>query len=118
MFSFPSDPVELRNMLSQGLGNSATTAKLTGPGAGQQIAPGESRVVLCQLMSSFLNQTKYIPLNFIPIVLRLELGDIDAALSGTDLNWHIERPQLLADIMNLDVSLQNSYNKHLLDGKT
>jgi hypothetical protein len=68
-------------------------------------------------MSPFLNQGKYIPLNFIPVVLELQLGDADAALSGTGLDWHIERPQLLADVMHLDNAVQNSYAKHLLDGK-
>jgi hypothetical protein len=118
LFSFMLPPDELRNRISEEWGNSATAATLTAPGAGQQIAAGESRVVLCQLMSSFLNQGKYIPLSFLPVVLELELADADAALSGTDINWHVERPQLLADVMHVDVSLQNSYAKHLLDGKS
>jgi hypothetical protein len=118
LFSFMLPPDELRNRISEEWGNSATAATLTSPGAGQQIAAGESRIVLCQLMSSFLNQGKCIPLSFLPVVLELELADVDAALSGTDINWHVERPQLLADVMRLDTALQNSYAKHLLDGKS
>jgi hypothetical protein len=92
MFSFILPPDELRNRISEEWGNAATAATLTAPGDGQQIAAGGSRILLCQLMSPFHIQGQYIPLNFMPVVLELELGDVDAALSGTDLNWHIERP--------------------------
>jgi hypothetical protein len=118
LFSFLTSPEELRVRVSEEWGNSATESTLHSPAAGQQIAPGESRTILCQLMSSFLNQGKYIPLGFIPVVIELELGEADAALSGTSLDWHIERPQLLADVLSLDMVLANSYAKHLLDGKS
>jgi hypothetical protein len=117
LFSFLQSPDELRNRVSEEWGNGTTDPTLSVPGTGQPIGAGKSRVVLCQLMSSFLNQGKYIPLGMLPVVVELELGDLDAALDGTELNWYIEKPQLLADVMHLDMALQNSYAKHLLDGK-
>jgi hypothetical protein len=118
MFSFLLPPDEIRNKVTEEWGSSLTNATMAAPAAGQQIPGNEARVLVVQLMSSFLSQGRYIPLNFIPVVIELELGETTDALGGTSPDWHIERPQLLADIAHLDQSLQNSYAKHLLDGKS
>ena len=82
------------------------------------IPHGASRRVLTPLLSSFLSQNRWIPLSMIPVVLELELDDADTAFAGTGNNWVITRPVLLADVCSMDQALQNSFSKHLLDGKS
>jgi hypothetical protein len=118
MMAFLMPPDQIRNRITEEWGNANPTATLHVPGVGQPIPAGESRVVIFQLMSSFLAQGKYIPLNYIPVVIELECGDLDSALTGTALNWQIERPEIISDIVHLDMSLQNSFSKHMLDGKS
>ena len=64
-------------------GGAATGYDLENPELVASIPADASRYVLCQLPSSFLNQGKAIPLSMVPLVLELELGDADAAFSGT-----------------------------------
>ena len=70
------------------------------------------------LLSPFLSQGKMIPLNMIPVVLELEVGEADYAFSGTGASWQIYKPRLIADVLTLENSLQNSYAKLLLDGRS
>jgi len=70
------------------------------------------------LLSSFLSQPKHVPLNMLPLVLELELDDADQCFLGTGNDWFINRPRLIGDVLTLDNALQNSYAKHILDGKT
>ena len=56
---------------------------------------------MCTLLSPFLNQGKYIPLNMVPVVLELEVGEYDFAFSGTGNTWEIFRPRLIADVTAL-----------------
>ena len=88
------------------------------PVAPENIPADSSRTIVFQLMSSFLTQGKYIPLNMLPLSLELELGDADDAFSGGGNSWEISRPRLLADCCLVDQALQNSYAKHLLDGRS
>ena len=86
------------------------------------IAPIEAdceRTVCVHLMSSFLGQGKMIPLSMVPVILELELGDMDDCFLGGagDNAWEISRPRLIADVMQIDNSLQNSYASYLLAGK-
>ncbi len=87
------------------------------------IAPIEAdceRTVCVHLMSSFLGQGKMIPLSMVPVILELELGDMDDCFLGGagDNAWEISRPRLIADVMQVDQALQNSYASHLLSGKS
>ena len=82
----------------------------------QPLGAGKSRRVVCTLLSPFLNQGKYIPLNMVPVVLELEVGEHDFAFSGTRNTWEIFRPRLIADVLSVANSLQNSYAKLMLDG--
>ena len=81
---------------------------------------GQSRRLVVTLLSPFLSQGKLIPLNMIPVVLELEVGDVHYAFAGTDaaMKWEIYRPRLIADVLSLENSLQNSYAKLLLDGRS
>ena len=54
----------------------------------------------------------------VPVVLELELDDFDMAFAGTGNTWECIRPVLLADCCSMDQSLQNSFSKHLLDGRS
>jgi len=91
---------------------------LGGPVDPDRIPPGKSRTVVVHLLSSFLSQGKHIPLNMVPLVLELELADADQCFAGTGSNWYINRPRLIGDVLTLDNALQNSYAKHILDGRT
>ena len=54
----------------------------------------------------------------IPVVLELEVGEADYAFASTGASWQIYRPRLIADVLTLENSLQNSYAKLLLDGRS
>ena len=69
---------------------------------------GKSRRVVCTLLSPFLNQGKYIPLKMVPVVVELEVGEYVFAFSCTGNVWEIFRPRLIADVLNVENSLQNS----------
>ena len=45
-------------------------------------------------------------------------ADADQCFSGTGNYWFINRPRLVGDVLTLDNALQNSYAKHILEGKT
>ena len=99
-------------------GKTLNPPTLSVPVDADTIQPGKSRTVVVHLLSSFLSQGKNIPLNMVPLVLELELADADQCFSGTGNNWFINRPRLVGDVLTLDNALQNSYAKHILDGKT
>lgn len=81
--------------------------------------PGDSSRQLCvKLMSGVLGQGKMLPLHLVPLTLELELDDANVAFEDTNNSWSITRPRLLADVCTLDQALDNSYSKHLLDGKS
>jgi len=101
-----------------------------------QIAPGKSKVVNFKPLCGLFNQSKYLPLKFVPITLEFELGDVHDAIvtpltynSATGYNnvytttnttdkFQIQNCCLKADICTLDNSLNNSYTQHLLEGKS
>ena len=59
-----------------------------------------------------------IRLNMLPLVLELELDDDNRAFAGDANAWTVTRPRLIADVLTLDNSLQNSYSKFILDGSS
>lgn len=108
--------------------NLNTAAKL--PGIGQV---GQS--VLFKPLSGLFQQTKYLPLRYMPIEIELELADTlepivvptvagtdgnDAGLTlaNTSLSWKLENCMIKTDLCTLDNALENSYVSHLLSGKT
>ncbi len=98
-------------------GSAAQT--LTDPRGSESAIPADSsRQVCVTLLSPFLAQGKYLPLTMLPLTLEIELGEADDAFSGSGNSWEITRPRLIADVCQLDQALQNSYAKHLLDGKS
>ena len=106
------------NDVTETWGAAAVEHRLDDPVNQLSLPAGKSRRVVCQLLSPFLNQGKFIPLNMIPAVLELEVGEADYAFSGTGNTWQIFRPRLLADVLSVENSLQNSYAKLMLDGRS
>jgi len=92
--------------------------------------PGSShQTVGMKLCSGLLNQPKMLPLKYCPLTIELELvnnatdaivtpGSGVFSAANTSADWSIENVQLKCDICNLDNSLQNNYDAHLLSGKS
>ena len=103
---------------------SHTTSTLPG------IAGGSYQTVGMKLCSGILNQPKMLPLKYMPLTIELELVNgandpvvepgVDSTFttSNTSNDWQLENVQLKCDICNLDNSLQNNYDSHLLSGKS
>ena len=100
-----------------------------------QIAPQKSKIVNFKPLCGLFNQSKYLPLKFVPITLEFELCDtndaiitpqtydvatgyngIYTAVNTTNL-WQIQNCCFKCDICTLDNALNNSYVEHLLAGK-
>ena len=106
------------NDISEAWGTAGGTDTLNTPFVVNTI-PGDSSRQLCvKLMSGVLGQGKMLPLPMVPLTLELELDDANVAFQGSGNEWSITRPRLLADVCTLDQSLDNSYSKHLLEGKS
>ena len=94
------------------------------------IAGGSHQTVGMKLCSGLSNQLKMLPLKYCPLTIELELvnnatdviitPDVDVVFTAanTSADWSIENVQLKCDICNLDNSLQNNYDAHLLSGKS
>jgi hypothetical protein len=77
-------------------------------------------------LCGLFNQSKYIPLRYMPIEIELELADNDAPIitnfgdkftaANTSISWKIQNRQINCDILSLDNALDNSYVNHLLGG--
>ena len=59
---------------------------------------------MCTLLSPFLNQGKYIPLNMVPVVVELEVGDADTCFTGSSNSWQLYRPRLIAYVLSVEAS--------------
>ena len=94
--------------------------------------PGQSfQTVMCKPVSGIFNQTKYLPLRFMPLTIELSLVDDVAepivsnlahATTGftnaaTSTTWQIHNVQAKCDIIALDSGLNESYIKLLEEGK-
>ena len=106
------------NAVTEAWGSTTGTQSLDVPFTPENIPQDSSRQVVVHLMSPFFSQGKWIPLSMLPITLEIELDDAQAAFIGSDNVWEITRPRLLADVCEIDQTLQNSYSKHLLEGKS
>ena len=92
--------------------------------------PNNSSTCACfkPLMGLF-SQSKYSPLTWCPLTLEFEIvgsatdaigtpfpgGELDGS---TSISWQIEDVRLIADVVTLDNGLQNSYEEHVLSGKS
>jgi hypothetical protein len=120
IFSLLESSARRYNDHAEGWGSEdAHPATFNDPGRPDQIPEGAARTVVIRLLSSFLSQGKTIPLNMVPLVLEIELGNADDAFMGPEgtNSWYITQPRLIGDVLTLDNALQNSYASHLLQGK-
>jgi hypothetical protein len=93
------------------------------------IKGGSSRSVSFKPLFGLLNQQKYIPLMWSPLMFEFEvvngatdaIAGINAGLAYTDANtsqkWQIQDVRIVCDLVTLDSALQNSYAEHVLSGK-
>ena len=88
---------------------------------------GKSKRVTMKLLSGLLSQYKYLPLQFCPIVLELELDQNQYAnivkpdgkffpTSNTSTSFTIDDVVVFGDVVTLDNSLNNSYIEALMSG--
>lgn len=91
------------------------------------IRGGKSKRVTMKLLSGLFSQYKYLPLQFCPVVLELELdqnqyGNIvqpDGNIfhsTDTSTSFTIDDVVVFGDVLTLDNSLNNSYIEALMDG--
>jgi hypothetical protein len=118
MFSMLLPGQQLFNNAAESWGVTNHVDTFTTPAESDPLPGGSRRQLVVQLLSPFLNQGKWIPLSMLPITVEIELADADEAFVGTGADWEITRPRLLGDVCELDQALQNSYAKHLVDGKS
>ena len=91
---------------------------------------GSSRSVSFKPLFGLLNQPKYIPLMWSPLMLEFEVvNGVNDAIGGgktgsrydldtnTSINWQIQDVRVVCDVVTLDSALQNSYAEHVLSGK-
>ena len=118
MFSLllPSD--RRFNDIRETWGATMQGASLDEPFVADPIPVGGSRTVVVHLLSSFLSQGKNIPLKMVPLVIELEYDDFDRCFEGVGNRWNVTKPRLIADVLTLDNALQNSFAKHILDGRS
>ena len=92
-----------------------------------RVEPNSSRAVSFKPLFGLLNQPKYIPLMWSPLMFEFEVvNDATDAIVGhggvfTDTNtskaWQIQDVRIVCDVVSLDSALQNSYAEHVLSGK-
>ena len=128
MFSLFESPQTRFNDSCEGFGYPFDIIMLDEIGELPGIKAEDYHTVMFKPLCGLFNQTKYLPLRYMPIELELELADNDAPIitdfndvytqDTTSTSWRIENCQLKCDILSLDNSLDNSYVNHLLGGNT
>jgi hypothetical protein len=111
IFSLLQSSARRYNDHAEGWGSEdAHPATFNSPGLPDPIPEGRARTVAIRLLSSFLSLGKAIPLNMVPLVLEIELGNADDAFMGPvgTNSWYITQPRLIGDVLTLDNALQNS----------
>ncbi|MGV2432778.1 MAG UNVERIFIED_CONTAM: hypothetical protein LVQ98_05595 [Rickettsiaceae bacterium] len=94
---------------------------------GAIVKGNSARAVTFKPLFGLLNQPKYIPLMWSPLVFEFEVvndakdaivgvGDSFTA-SNTSTAWQIQDVRIVCDLVTLDSALQNSYAEHVLSGK-
>ncbi len=118
MFSLLLPSQRRYNNITETWGGANLASGLDSPVHPDPIPADSERIFCVHLMSSFLGQGKMIPLAMVPVILELELGNLDDCFSGVDNFWEMSAPRLVADVLQVDQALQNSYASHLLSGKS
>ena len=72
------------NNTAESWGGAFLASGLDSPVQLDPIEADSERTVVVHLMSSFLGQGKMTPLSMVPVILELELGELDDALLGGD----------------------------------
>ena len=92
------------------------------------IAGGSSVNVCFKPLCGLFSQSKFIPLQWCPLTLELEIVSTatDAVVetigggifdnTNTSVNWSIQDIRVIGDVITLDSGLQNSYAQHVLGG--
>ena len=83
----------------------------------ETLAAGGSRTIGMKLCSGLLNQTKMLPIRYCPLELELELVNAVGDPQYGSTGWNLSDVQIKADLCTLDNALENSYAKHLFEGK-
>ena len=86
-------------------------------GTKETLANLESRKVGMKLCSGLLNQSKMLPIRYCPLEIELELVNSAGDAQHGATSWVLSDVQLKADLCTLDNALENSYVKHLFEGK-
>ena len=90
-------------------------------GSQDSLTGGAKRTVAMKLCSGIFNQPKMLPLRYAPMTIELELvphAEDATHSSANDSNWSISNVQAKVDLVTLDNALSNSYDEHLLSGKS
>ncbi len=106
------------NDILESWGGTSADSMLSIPATPDPIPPDTERTVCVHLLSGLFGQNKMIPLSYLPLTVEIELGEADDAFAGPGNVWHISRPRLCCDVLQLDTSLVNSYSNHLLSSKS
>ena len=106
------------NNITETWGGANIASGLDSPVRPDPLETDGERTVCVHLMSSFLGQGKMIPLSMVPVILELELGELNDCFLGTEAQWEISRPRLVGDVLQIDQALANSFASHLLSSKS
>jgi hypothetical protein len=128
MFNIFENAETRLNDMCEGFGSFDDIKELEEIGELPGIKSGSYQTVMFKPLCGIFNQTKYLPLRYMPIEIELELADNDAPIItnfnalytalNTSVSWRIQNCQIKCDIVSLDKSLDNSYVNHLLGGNT
>jgi hypothetical protein len=94
-----------------------SVARWDGATTDETLAAGGARTIGMKLCSGLLNQTKMLPIRYCPLELELELVNAVADPQQGSTAWNLSDVQIKADLCTLDNALENSYAKHLFEGK-
>ena len=94
-----------------------SVARWDGVTPDETLAAGGARTFGMKLCSGLLNQTKMLPIRYCPLELELELVNAVGDPQYGSTAWNLSDVQVKADLCTLDNALENSYAKHLFEGK-
>ena len=94
-----------------------SVARWDGVTPDETLVQGGSRTIGMKLCSGLLNQTKMLPIRYCPLELELELVNAVGDPQHGSTAWNLSDVQIKADLCTLDNALENSYAKHLFEGK-
>jgi hypothetical protein len=128
MFNLLEQPYSRINDTCEGFGYLDDVRELDEVAEIPGIKAGSFQTVMFKPLCGLFNQSKYLPLRYMPIEIELELADNEAPIitnlntaftaANTSISWTIQNCQIKCDILSLDNALDNSYVNHLLGGNT